>query len=267
MSGSEPGEMAPESSQTVVMPKFDMHIYTSTLTAKELKEVVTEYCIPSDLHPRLPPLSNYNGYAFGLVHVSQLVPMGVNRVILFEIRCQSLNINAIVSLFRVFYKLYLRAIPDAMPWRPIDTDVRDDFPMNYNEGDAERLAETVVPVRPPPRHLLCLRVDHGLPPFGAIVLNKGFNCQGNQCGWLLSSLPIWTETTVSKGDPLPNDERPVNRTISPLAVGQPIHDKTTAQKNVKNPNTKIAEAREKKEKLAQAKIQLKCAGGDGSMDP
>ncbi|GJT94123.1 retrovirus-related pol polyprotein from transposon TNT 1-94, partial [Tanacetum coccineum] len=52
MSGSEPGEVAPESSQAVVMPKFDMHIYTSTLTTKELKEAITEYCIPSDLHPR-----------------------------------------------------------------------------------------------------------------------------------------------------------------------------------------------------------------------
>ncbi|GKC01695.1 hypothetical protein Tco_0987831 [Tanacetum coccineum] len=55
MSGSEPGEMAPESSQAVVLPKFDMHVYTSILTAKELKEAITEYCIPTDLHPRLPP--------------------------------------------------------------------------------------------------------------------------------------------------------------------------------------------------------------------
>ncbi|GJR47970.1 hypothetical protein Tco_1316073 [Tanacetum coccineum] len=55
MSRSEPGEMAPESSQAVVLPKFDMHVYTSILTAKELKEAITEYCIPTDLHPRLPP--------------------------------------------------------------------------------------------------------------------------------------------------------------------------------------------------------------------
>ncbi|GJX95831.1 hypothetical protein Tco_0351629 [Tanacetum coccineum] len=53
ISGSEPGEMAPESSQDVVTPKFDMHIYTSTLTTKELKEAITKYCIPTDLHPLL----------------------------------------------------------------------------------------------------------------------------------------------------------------------------------------------------------------------
>ncbi|GJV58900.1 hypothetical protein Tco_1465000 [Tanacetum coccineum] len=46
--------MAPESSQVVVISKFDMHIHTSTLTTKELKEAITEYCIPTDLHPRLP---------------------------------------------------------------------------------------------------------------------------------------------------------------------------------------------------------------------
>ncbi|GKE41946.1 hypothetical protein Tco_1469230, partial [Tanacetum coccineum] len=56
MSGSEPGEMASESLRAVVMPKFDMHIYTSTLTTKELKDAIAEYCIPMDLHARLPPL-------------------------------------------------------------------------------------------------------------------------------------------------------------------------------------------------------------------
>ncbi|GKG25890.1 hypothetical protein Tco_0399036, partial [Tanacetum coccineum] len=48
--GNGSGEFA-----VVVTPKFDMHVYTSTLTVKELKEAITEYCIPSDLHPRLPP--------------------------------------------------------------------------------------------------------------------------------------------------------------------------------------------------------------------
>nr|GEX64667.1 hypothetical protein [Tanacetum cinerariifolium] len=39
MSGSEPVEMALVSSQDVVLPKFDMHIYTSILTTKGLKEM------------------------------------------------------------------------------------------------------------------------------------------------------------------------------------------------------------------------------------
>ncbi|GJY58422.1 hypothetical protein Tco_0458314 [Tanacetum coccineum] len=46
--------MAPESSRAVVVPKFDMHIYTSELTSTELKDAINGYCIPLDLHPRLP---------------------------------------------------------------------------------------------------------------------------------------------------------------------------------------------------------------------
>ncbi|GJR37203.1 hypothetical protein Tco_1212887 [Tanacetum coccineum] len=38
-----------------VVPKFDMHTYTSTLTANHVKSLVEEYAIPLDLHPRVPP--------------------------------------------------------------------------------------------------------------------------------------------------------------------------------------------------------------------
>nr|GEY86141.1 hypothetical protein [Tanacetum cinerariifolium] len=175
-------EMAPESLQAVVMPKFDMHVYTSELTIKELKEAITEYCIPTNLHPHLlPPDLTMDKLPSKYI---RLVPIRVNRVILFEISYRSLNIKATVSLFRVFYnlckhgywflfenktggrlkkcfkevtsslkgwkkKFFLidrRAVTDAMPWR--------NFPNNYNEGDAECLAEFIVPLRPPLCHLL-----------------------------------------------------------------------------------------------------------------
>ncbi|GKB36962.1 hypothetical protein Tco_0881904 [Tanacetum coccineum] len=61
MSGSEPGEMAPESSMVLVFPKFDMHIYTSELTSSKLGKAVEEYGIPLDLHPRLPPPAGADG--------------------------------------------------------------------------------------------------------------------------------------------------------------------------------------------------------------
>nr|GEV66284.1 hypothetical protein [Tanacetum cinerariifolium] len=272
--GSEPGEMAPKSSRAVVMPKFDMHTYTSNLTLQELKDAIVAYNIPKDLHPRLPPpgltmyklLSRYIGIyieqleqgglripfsAFFLatirhfgVHVSQLVPMGVNRVILFEIRCRSLDIPPTVSLFRVFYKLckqghwfsfknktegrsrkcfkevtsslkgwkkkfFLidrRAIPDAMAWRHSDTNVRDDFPNDYNEEHAERLATPVVLLRPPPRHVLYL-------------------------------------------------------------CGTDIPEKCPAQKAVEKPNAKIVATQEKKDKLNAAKATTKRAGEEDSVAP
>ncbi|GJY85765.1 hypothetical protein Tco_0499791, partial [Tanacetum coccineum] len=45
MSGSEPDEMALESSRAMVLPKFDMHIYTSELTLSDIETVFEEYCI------------------------------------------------------------------------------------------------------------------------------------------------------------------------------------------------------------------------------
>ncbi|GJY94555.1 hypothetical protein Tco_0510916 [Tanacetum coccineum] len=53
------------------------------------------------------------------------------------------------------------------------------------------------------------------------------------------SLPMWFETVVSKGDPIPNDQHPANRTTPPLAVRQLIPEKTAAQRSIEKPNTKI----------------------------
>ncbi|GJW01694.1 hypothetical protein Tco_1556945 [Tanacetum coccineum] len=289
--------MAPESSRAVVVPKFDMHIYTSELTSTELKDAINEYCIPLDLHPRLPNPgmtmnrlpSRYIGLYieqfeqgglrvsfssfflavlrhFG-VHVSQLVPMGVNRVIFFEIRCVSLDISPTVSLFRVFYKLckqghwfsfenktgrgtrkcfkeitsslkgwkkkfFLldrRAIPDAMPWRHSDTDLHDDFPTHFNEDDVARLSEFQVPLRPPPRHFF----PHGPGPLLAI----------------------------------PEDQRPKPRVTPPLPVGAPIPALTPFQKNLEKPNPKIAAAREKKDQQSLARAEVKRVGTGATEGP
>ncbi|GJV39238.1 hypothetical protein Tco_1417678 [Tanacetum coccineum] len=102
MSGSEPGEMAPESSKAVVLPKFDMHIYTSELTLEELKTTINEYCIPMDLHPRLPPpvmTMDRLPSRYIRLYVKQLEEGRVAGPVLFLFSC------------------YRRAILDAMPWR------------------------------------------------------------------------------------------------------------------------------------------------------
>nr|GEZ64841.1 hypothetical protein [Tanacetum cinerariifolium] len=46
------------------------------------------------------------------------------------------------------------AVPNAMPWRHDDTNLHDDFPTHYDEGEVARMSEFLVPLRPPPRHLL-----------------------------------------------------------------------------------------------------------------
>ncbi|GKB68738.1 hypothetical protein Tco_0930150 [Tanacetum coccineum] len=87
------------------------------------------------------------------------------------------------------------------------------------------------------------------------------------------NLPDWNGTLVSKGNPIPDNERPPVRTITPLAVGSVIHDKNARQKSVEKPDQKIAEAREKKEKKTLFKanaseswlrgVQVSCEKGTG----
>ncbi|GKD99858.1 hypothetical protein Tco_1387842 [Tanacetum coccineum] len=177
--------------------------------------------------------------------------MGVNQVILFEIRCRSLDIPPTVSLFRVFYKLckqghwfsfenktggrsrkcfkevtlslkgwkkkfFLidrRAISDAMPWRHSDTDVQDDFSNNYNEEHAKRLLRYVIK-----------------DAEGQVITMDDF---------LL--LYDWTGTIVSKTqEAVPENQRP---------------------------RLYIAAAREKKDKLNAAKAIAKRVGEGNSTAP
>nr|GEW09422.1 hypothetical protein [Tanacetum cinerariifolium] len=166
MPGSELGEMILKSSQAMVPAKFNMNVYVLEMTPKELEDAIREYGIPLDLHPQLPLPYLTMDKLPSEVHVSQLIPMGVHRVIMFEIRCRSLVVEGhsrkcfkeITSSLRGWKKKFFlidrRAIPKAMPWRHANSDLRDDFPTNYQERDAARLSAVTVPLRPPLWHLL-----------------------------------------------------------------------------------------------------------------
>ncbi|GKB54796.1 hypothetical protein Tco_0905549 [Tanacetum coccineum] len=192
MSRSEPEEMAPKRSKPVVILKFDMHIYTFTLTLKELNQAIKEFFIPMDLRHRLPPpdltMNKLPNNVIG-IYVEQLdqgrmrIPFSIFLLVV---------ISATVSLFRVLYKLCkhghwflfenksggrakkcfkeitsslkgwkkkfflidMRAIPKAMTWRHIDTDVRDDFLISYHKSDADRIAKRVILLHKPRHPLL-----------------------------------------------------------------------------------------------------------------
>nr|GEZ82846.1 hypothetical protein [Tanacetum cinerariifolium] len=200
--------------------KFDMHLYKSSLEESHVKYLVKLYDIPEDLHPWvvlegmtmnvLPPgairLYAHHFQQGGLrapfpsfflkvikhfyVHISQLVPLGVNRVIFFEMYCRSLDITPTAPLFCVFYKLceqgnwfsfqnragkdckpclkdaptslkkwkdkfFLvdqRAAPIAMAWQHHDSIVTDPFSRlsGYNTLDVAKLREVIIPLRRPP---------------------------------------------------------------------------------------------------------------------
>nr|GEX05989.1 hypothetical protein [Tanacetum cinerariifolium] len=206
------------------------------------------------------------------VHVSQLVPMGVNRVILFEIRCISLSINLTVSLFWVFYKLckqghwfsfenktgrgtkkyfkevtsslkgwekkiFLldrRAILDAMPWRHGDIVLHDDFLTNYNEIDVSRLSKFLVPLRPPPCHLLyvCgLTTACRHPELQYNIRDQDKNVISMDT---FLKLPTWTGTIVSKGHPISEEQRPKPRVTPQLAVGVEIPEQLPSKRTWRN---------------------------------
>ncbi|GJW29172.1 hypothetical protein Tco_0046047 [Tanacetum coccineum] len=111
------------------MSKNDMKNHIRTLSKNDLKDLVKTYRIPLDLHPRLPnsgfTMDHLPGNAIGIytellwfsgvripfltfllfvlkyfkVHISQLVPLGLDKVVLLEVLCRGLNIVPIVTLF------------------------------------------------------------------------------------------------------------------------------------------------------------------------
>ncbi|GJY81488.1 hypothetical protein Tco_0494239, partial [Tanacetum coccineum] len=205
------------------MAKKDMHIYVSQLKDAELKTLIATYDIPLNLRPRLPD-SNFRminlpagDTAIGVysrifdssgvripfssfllavlkyfkVHISQLVPLGLAKVITFEVLCRSLGIEPTVTLFRVFQTLskqgdwfsfakrggsapvcmevtksglkqwkeknFLidrRAIPFHMPWRHPDSCITDKVPTSFNQDHVDRLKAHIVKLRDIPEGVL-----------------------------------------------------------------------------------------------------------------
>nr|GEU31662.1 hypothetical protein [Tanacetum cinerariifolium] len=126
-----------------------------------------------------------------------------------------------------FFLIDRQAVSDAMPWRHTDIDLHDDFPTHYNENDAAPLAEVIVPLRPPLRHLLYV------------------------CGL----------TTVCR-----HSNRAYHIKDQDMN-GKAIPDKSPFQKNLEKPNSKIVAAREKKDQQNLAKAQTKYVEKGGPEAP
>ncbi|GKA37261.1 hypothetical protein Tco_0723826 [Tanacetum coccineum] len=197
------------------MSTNDMKDRICTLSKNDLKDLVKTYCIPLDIHPHLPDpgftMEHLPNNATGIyteflwfssiripfstfllsilkyfkVHISQLVPLGLNKVVSFEVVCRDLNIIPTVTLFCVFQclckqgdwfyfskrlntedvcmydgpsslkkwkeKFFLidrRAIPDYLTWRHSCSSVSDDLPPDgYDQNDVERLCAQLICLR------------------------------------------------------------------------------------------------------------------------
>ncbi|GKA12896.1 hypothetical protein Tco_0692442 [Tanacetum coccineum] len=306
----------------VVLPvKSDMHSYSSTMTAKDVKALAFKHNIPLDLHPvaltaewtmdKLPDdcIGLYEQYfefsgvrvPFSTlllavldhfrVHISQLVPIGLTRLTLFELYCRSLHIVPSVNLFRVFYKigkqgdwftferrvgpgsggkilnetfsglkgwkkrfffLDRRAIPRAMAWRHHDSDIHDPLPIDgFRASDVVTLTNQSIDIRPVPSGLL----------FHA----------GLATTWEFSGfLPIFKDTEGNgndplsfiygpfpfscwRGDALSAQDAITQRTTGPLPVNQSLPEKTARLKEVEISDPKIVVIKERKARAAAKK--------------
>ncbi|GJS55094.1 hypothetical protein Tco_0628456 [Tanacetum coccineum] len=166
-----------------------------------------------------------------------------------------------------FFLLDRRAIPDAMPWRHGDTDLYDDLSANYNEDDVSRLSKVLLPLRPPPRYLLYMCGLTMACQNSELLYNIKDQDKNVINMYTFLKLPFWTGTVVSRGDPIPEDQRPKPRVTPPLPAGIKIPDLTPFQKNLEKPNSKIDAARERKEKQSLAKTEAKRGAARAAEEP
>ncbi|GKE46757.1 hypothetical protein Tco_1478015, partial [Tanacetum coccineum] len=159
----------------------------------DLNDLIIKYKIPRDLHPRLP----VEGFVMSELSDDAIGPLGLNKVITFEVLCRSLQIEPTVTLFRVFQTLckqgdwfsfvkrhapspvciddnrscmkhwksglFLidrRAILDAMVWRHPEAAIDDPRPAagSFNMADVRRLSAHVIKLRDMPEGVLDLAV-------------------------------------------------------------------------------------------------------------
>ncbi|GKB98549.1 hypothetical protein Tco_0984686 [Tanacetum coccineum] len=153
-----------------------MNLYHSRLTQDYLNDLIIKYKIPRDLHPRLPSeefvMSELPDNAIGIYHrmfdfsgvlipfssfllalikhysvnFSQLGPLGLNKVITFEVLYRSSQIEPTKS---GFFLIDRRAILDSMVWRHPDAAIDDPRPAtsSFSLDDMRRLSAHVIKLR------------------------------------------------------------------------------------------------------------------------
>nr|GEW62943.1 hypothetical protein [Tanacetum cinerariifolium] len=157
------------------MSKNDMKDRICALYKNDLKDLMKTYRIPLDLHPRLPDpgftMDHLSADAIGIyseflwfsgvcvpfltfllsvlkyfnVHISQLVPLGLNKVVSFENVCMDDGPSSLKKWKNKFFLIDRRAIPDHLTWRHSCSCVSDDLPFDgYDRNDVHRLCAPLI---------------------------------------------------------------------------------------------------------------------------
>ncbi|GJV58508.1 hypothetical protein Tco_1459513 [Tanacetum coccineum] len=289
-----------EEDQTVeVVPpvKSDMHSYSSTMTAKDVKALALKHNIPLDLHPVALTaewtMDKLTDDFIGLYE--QYFKFSGDRV--------SLHIVPSVNLFRVFYKigkqgdwftferrvgpgsggkilnetfsglkgwkkrfffLDQRAIPQVMAWRHHDSDIHDPLPTDgFSASDVATLISQSIDIRPVPSGLL---FHAGLATTwefsGFLLVFK--DTEGNVVTMSeYLQFPFLDGATVGKGDALSARNLITQRTTGPLPVNQSPPEKTARLKEVETSDPKIVAIKERKARAAAKKRAKRKRAADG----
>ncbi|GKB28139.1 hypothetical protein Tco_0867540 [Tanacetum coccineum] len=314
--------------------KRDMGSYISTMKPSDVKALTRKYKIPRDLHPvavssewtmdRLTDeyIGLYEQYfefaglrvpfsTFLLavirhfhVHISQLVPLGLTRLTLFELYCRSLNIVPSVTLFRVFYKLSKqgdwfsfekragkdfrgkilnetfscmkkwkgrfffidrRAIPDAMCWRHHDSDISDPAPKDgFDEADVIALTHQSIDIRGIPSGLL---FSAGLAITWEFPKFRPLFKDPEGHVVTMSEylrLPFLSGMTIEAGEALTEQNVIPQHTTTPLSADEQVPEKTDSQQRVEASDPKIVATRIRKAHAAAKRKADKNRGSGGA---
>nr|GEX65275.1 hypothetical protein [Tanacetum cinerariifolium] len=211
------------------LPKFDMPLYSSEMTAKDVKLLALRHDIPLDLHP------------IALTKEWTMDQLPKDMIGLYEQYFEFSGIRQTRSLV-FFREKGWRAIPDAMAYRHHDSDVNDPIPKDgFHASDVPMLTEQVVDLRLVPSGLLFLGGLATTWDFLVVTMSEYLR------------FPFLSGASISKGPPLTSQYQIVHHTTPLLSLGQNIPAKTDHQKKVVVEDPKIVATRERKARVAAKK--------------
>nr|GEZ85754.1 hypothetical protein [Tanacetum cinerariifolium] len=209
------------------LPKYDMHLYKSSLTKSHDKWLTKCYGILADLHP---------------------------RVVREGMTMEALPNDAIGLYAHHFQQGELRG-PYAMFCRHHDSSVAYPFPKpnEFNTSDVAKLREVVIVLRkPPPSLLYATCLSHVWKHAGRAFSLKDPNGKGNLSRWLsFYAFPI---SKVVVGSLLPPGSARVAHLSTPADQLKDIPPKTYDMVKTKIPCRKVLDDKEKKIRKAEAMV-------------
>ncbi|GJV07504.1 hypothetical protein Tco_1345160 [Tanacetum coccineum] len=226
--------------EATTLPKFDMHLYKSSMSETHVKWLIKCYKIPEELHPRVVPEG---------MTMDELP----NDVIRFLKKWKD-----------NFFLVDRRASPFAMPWRHRDSSVADPFPKfgEFSESDVERLREVVITLhKPSPSLLYSACLSHSCKHVGHVSILKDPKGKVFTMAEFLR-LPNFRGCKVAASTLLPPGTARVTH-LTPLLIGWRIFRQRRGDMEVAEmPCRKVLAKKEKKKKKSEVKAAAKANDSD-----